>query len=224
MLAVVGAILPLALVVWFSPTRVMAATALLLSGRARAVPGAYAVGWVVGIALYIAVFTIFGAAIGAIQLPSLKGDAWFLDPLVALVMFGSAALAWRARPRPGSEPRPPRLTRMIGRLTPLSALGLGLALSIVSPLHLAVAAAVGVDIATGGLAAAAQLVVVVVFVVLSTSSVTIPVGAAIVAPDRAEAPLRRLQSWLSDHGTALLVVVLLVIGADFVGRWIAALF
>lgn len=223
MLEVIGAILPLTLLVWFTPSRVMAATALLFSGRAQPVAGAYALGWVAGIALYVTVFTIFGAAVANITFPTPKGEAKVLDPVIALTMFALAGLTWRAHRRsrrngPGSA----RTAKLIDRITPGAALALGLGLSLLSPLHLVVSAAVGADIAGGGLPVVGQLVVVVLFVVLSTSSITVPVGAAIVSPARAEVPLRRLQDWLTKYGSVVLVIAFLVIGVDFLAKSVAA--
>jgi threonine/homoserine/homoserine lactone efflux protein len=111
---------------------------------------------------------------------------------------------------------------MIDRLNPWSALGLGLAVSIVSPTHLLAIASFGAAIAGSTMSVADQIAVAVIFIVLCTSSITVPVGVAIVEPARSEAPLRRLHEWLSEHGQTVLVVLFLVIGVIFVGRAIAA--
>jgi hypothetical protein len=223
MLQVIVYSLPLALIVWFSPTRIMAATLMLFSSRARSVAGGYAVGWVVGTTICVVAFTL-GATLASAMLSSTgssNGDA-LLDLLVGLAMLVLSGVAWRARPRTGVERPPERLNRMIDRLTPLSALGLGVAVSIVSPTHLLAIASFGAAIAGSGISVADQIAVAVVFIVLCTSSITIPVGVAIVAPERSDAPLRRLHSWLSEHGQTVLVVLFLVIGVIFLGKAIAA--
>lgn len=222
MLAVLGYTLPLALIVWFSPTRVMAATLMLFSSRARPVAGGYAVGWVLGISLCVVAFTIGAALATAATSQSTTGATPLFDALVGLTMIAMAIVAWRSRPRPGVERPTPRWMLMIDRLTPMSALGLGFAFSIVSPTHLLAIAAAGAAIAGAGLPVAGQITIGLIFIVLCTSSVTVPVGAALVAPRRAEAPLRRLHDWLENHGPTTLVVVFLVIGADFLGKAIAA--
>lgn len=223
MLPVIVYSLPLALIVWFSPTRIMAATLMLFSSRARSVAGAYALGWVVGITVCVAAFTL-GATLASAMLSSTasKNGGALLDLLVGIAMIALSAVAWRARPRPGAERHPERLNRMIERLTPLSALGLGLAVSILSPTHLLAIASFSAGIAGSGMSAADQIAVAVVFIVLCTSSITVPVGVAIVDPERSEAPLRRLHGWLSDHGQTVLVVLFLVIGVIFLAKGIAA--
>jgi hypothetical protein len=223
MLQVIVYSLPLALIVWFSPTRVMAATLMLFSSRARSVAGAYAVGWVLGVTICVAAFTL-GATLASDILSSSdsqNGDA-LLDLLVGVVMIAMSAVAWRSRPRPGVDRHPERLNRVVDRLTPLSALGLGLAFSIVSPTHLLAIASFGAAIAGSGMSVAEQVAVAVIFIVLCTSSITVPVGVAIVSPARSEAPLRRLHDWLSEHGQTVLVVMFLVIGVIFLGKAIAA--
>lgn len=222
MLEVIVYSLPLALIVWFSPTRIMAATLMLFSSRARSVAGAYALGWVVGITVCVAAFTLGATLAGAILSSSAtKNSDAVLDLVVGLGMIALSGVAWRARPRPGVERHPERLHRMIERLTPLSALGLGLAFSIVSPTHLLAIASFGAAIAGSGMPPADQVAVAVIFIVLCTSSITVPVGVALIAPDRSEAPLRRLHDWLSEHGQTVLVVLFLVIGITFIGKAIA---
>lgn len=222
MLQVIVYSLPLALIVWFSPTRIMAATLMLFSSRARSVAGAYAVGWVVGITLCVAAFTV-GATLASTMLSSTASSSSgaVLYLLLGLAMIALSVVAWRARPRPGVERQPDRLNRMVDRLTPLSALGLGLAVSIVSPTHLLAIASFGAAIAGSSMSVADQVAVAIIFIVLCTSSITIPVGVAIVDPERSEAPLRRLHQWLSEHGQTVLVVLFLVIGVIFVGKAIA---
>ncbi|MDL9979574.1 GAP family protein [Microbacterium sp. ASV49] len=223
MLAVIGYTLPLALIVWFSPTRVMAATLLLFSGRARPVAGGYAVGWVLGISLCVVAFTIGAALATAATSHSTTGSTPLLYLVVGLTMIAMAGVAWRSRPRPGVKRPTPRWMLMIDRLTPMSALGLGFAFSIVSPTHLLAIAAAGAAIAGAGLSVGDQIAIGLVFIVICTSSVTVPVGAAILAPQRTEVPLRRLHDWLEKHGPTTVVVVFLVIGVDFLGKAIAAL-
>ena len=224
MLQVIVYSLPLALIVWFSPTRIMAATLMLFSSRARSVAGAYAVGWVGGITLCVAAFTV-GASLATAMLSSTTSvnSGALLSLLVGLAMIALSGMAWRARPRPGVERHPDRLDRMIDRLTPLSALGLGLAVSIVSPTHLLAIASFGAAIAGSNMSVADQIAVAVIFIVLCTSSITIPVGVAIIDPERSEAPLRRLHAWLSEHGQTVLVILFLIIGVLFLGKAIAAL-
>lgn len=223
MLPVLVYSLPLALIVWFSPTRVMAATLMLFSSRARSVAGAYAVGWVVGITICVAAFTLGATLADAILSSTGSSNAdVLLDLIVGLGMIAMSGVAWRSRPRPGVERNQDRLNRMIERLTPLSALGLGLAFSIVSPTHLLAIASFGAAIAGSEMSAADRIAVAVIFIVLCTSSITVPVGVAIVVPERSEAPLRRLHDWLSEHGQTVLVVLFLVIGVIFLGKAIAA--
>jgi hypothetical protein len=219
---VLGQILPVTLVVWFSPVPVTAATLLLLSSHARSVASSYAAGWVLGITVYVVGYTLLGGAMAAAGPPSAPLLIGVFDAVVAVTMVVLAISSWRGRPRPGRSERQPGWMRGIDRMRPPAALGLGLVFSIFSPTHFTVLATVGAAIGGGGLGAAGEVLAGVLFVLIGTSSVTAPVAFALLAPERAAVPLRRLHEWVGVHGNTMATVMFIVFAADFGGKAIGA--
>jgi hypothetical protein len=61
----------------------------------------------------------------------------------------------------------------------------------------------------------------VIFTLVAASTVAVPVLGHLAARDRMAAPLDRLPAWLTQHNTAVMAVLLLVIGAALIGKGIA---
>jgi hypothetical protein len=61
----------------------------------------------------------------------------------------------------------------------------------------------------------------VIFTLVAASTVAVPVLGHLAARDRMAAPLDRLPAWLTRHNTAVMAVLLLVIGAALIGKGIA---
>src|SRR5215204_1252750 len=63
MTSVVGEILPLAIGVAISPIPIIAAILMLLSPRAKSMSVAFLIGWIVGIVVAVAVFTLLSSVL-----------------------------------------------------------------------------------------------------------------------------------------------------------------
>ena len=63
----------------------------------------------------------------------------------------------------------------------------------------------------------------VVFALAASVTVALPVLAHVVLGDRATAPLRRANDWLTENNTTIMAVVLLVIGALVLGKGVSGL-
>ena len=61
----------------------------------------------------------------------------------------------------------------------------------------------------------------VIFTLVAASTVAVPVLGHLAARDRMAAPLDRLRAWLTQLNTAVMAVLLLVIGAALIGKGIA---
>lgn len=110
----------------------------------------------------------------------------------------------------------------IASVTPVKALGLGLLLSAVNPKNLALGIAGGSAIGSGADDVTTAVVGVLVFVVIASSSIAVPVVGYLVAEERMREPLDELRKWLTLHNSAVMTVLLLVLGVNSIGKGIAA--
>ncbi|UOQ87632.1 GAP family protein [Agromyces endophyticus] len=218
-----GPLLPAAMTVFVSPMPIVAVLLLLFSHRGLVPAAVYAGGWVLGIGLEVTLFTLLGGAVFGTgsQLGATVGG--IVDLVVAATMFALAAVAWHGRPRAGDASRPPRWMSAVDGISPWGALALALVFAIFSPVNLAVTAEAGATIASAGLGVAATSIVATAFVVVGTASITGPVVAFAVARDRVRSPLEAARAWLVEYNAVVLTVLLTVIGADFLGQGIGAL-
>ena len=211
---VIGEVLPLAVAVAISPISIVAVILMLLSAHAGSTSLGLLIGWVVGIAAAVTVFTVVAGGLGASQ--SQTGVSWVKVGLGAILM--SAGLRqWRGR---NQHKGPPKWMATIDRMGFFQALGLGLALAAINPKNLLMAAAAGVAIGAGGLTVPQTVVAVAIYTVIAASTVAVPVVAYAVAKDRMRAPLDEAKSWLQDNNAAVMAVLFLVIGAVLVGKGI----
>ena len=218
--AVVGEILPLALGVAISPIPVIAAILMLLSPRAKGTGVAFMLGWIVGIVVAVTAFTLLSSA-----LPTNDSDAanptagWIKIGLGALLLL-LAANQWHGRPAAGADPALPGWMKAIDEMTPVKGGGFGFLLSAVNPKNLIMAAGAGVTIggASAGLDAGSEALAIAVFTVIASASVAVPVIAYLVASDRMAGPLESMHRWLVKENSAVMAVLLLVIGVAMIGK------
>lgn len=167
----VGEILPLALGVAVSPMAVVALLLVLRGPRAGVAAPAYVLGWAVGVAAAVTVFTIAGSLLpdeGSRGSRPIGGSIRIiLGGLLALL----AARTWTLRPRTGAEPRPPAWMAVVDALSPARAGGLAALLAVVTPKNLLLAADVGLA-ADGGTVEQR-----VIYVMLFTLIASLPLGA-----------------------------------------------
>jgi Sap, sulfolipid-1-addressing protein len=74
-------------------------------------------------------------------------------------------------------------------------------------------AAAGMTIGAADTTGTESAVAVVLFALAGSVSVAVPFVAHLVMGERANAPLRRANAWLTDNNATVMAVVLLVIGA-----------
>jgi threonine/homoserine/homoserine lactone efflux protein len=111
----------------------------------------------------------------------------------------------------------------IDAFTPVKSLGLGVLLSAVNPKNLLLTVAAGAAIAQAGTSSTGEAVALAVFVVLGTVGPGLPLAIALVMGVRARTLLDEMRSWMAAHNSAIMSVILLVIGAKLIGDGIAGL-
>lgn len=220
---VIGDILPLAIVVAFSPVPIIAVILVLFSARARTNGPAFLVGWIVGL-----------AALGAIVLAlsdagDLSGDTGpsTTAGVVQLILGGLLLLAavrqWRSGPAPGEEAVMPKFLTGVDSLTPVRAVGTGLLLSAVNPKNMLLTIGAAVTIGQAGLTTGQQIGALAIFVLLGSVAVALSVGYSLLGGEGAAARLESAKGWLTANNATVMFVLLLVLGVVLIGRGIGAL-
>lgn len=224
----IGGLLPAALAVALSPVPVIAVVLVLGSPRARTIGPAFAAGWVIGLAAVSAlVIGVLGAADGDSSGTPDTGIAWGRTAL-GLLMLALAAKEWIGRSggagdEPGDEPALPAWITNVDHLEPPKAFVLGLGLSAANPKNLALTLSAAASIAQVGLSATHEVMAVVAFVAIGSLTVAGTVLAALVAPSAMAQPLDALKQFMTAHGSAIMIVVLLLLGAKLVGDGLAGI-
>lgn len=219
---VIGDVLPSALGVAISPVPIIAVILMLLAPHARAASIAYLLGWVVGITVVVVVVVLVVDPVDSSEPDDPSNFSAVLKLVLGVLFLLLAARSWRHRPRAGHDPAMPTWMGAIASVTPLKACGLGFLLSAVNPKNLALGIAGGSAIGSGADDVTTTVVGVVVFVVVASSSIAVPVVAFLVAEERMREPLDELRRWLTLHNSAVMSVLMLVLGVDSIGKGIAA--
>jgi threonine/homoserine/homoserine lactone efflux protein len=221
---VLGDLLPLAVGVAVSPVPIMAVILMLLAPRASAASVGFAIGWVLGIVAVTVVTLLLtgGTDVGGDDAGPSTGASW-LKLLLGLALLAVGVKQWRGRPKPGQDVALPKWMTAIDHITPVKALGLGVALSAVNPKNLLMTVSAGVTITDGALDTGQQVAAVAVFTALAASTVVLPVVAYAVAKDRMRRPLEDLRVWLQANNATVMSVLILVIGVTQIGKGLGGL-
>jgi len=221
---VIGLLLPLAVVVAFSPTTIAVVLAILLSDANRLVPIAFAIGYTVGIVadlmLFLAVSGLAGLASGTAG--DLAASAW-IQIVVGAVLVGFGFDQWSKRPKALEDPVVPRWLVAMGELNVWKAAAVSVFLAALRPKNILMFAAASVAISTGGLSVGETVTVVAVFVVICASTVAGVVTASLVGQERVRPMLTRTKSWLEANSTAMMSALMLLIGVVLFGRGLGLL-
>jgi threonine/homoserine/homoserine lactone efflux protein len=207
--AMLGQLLPLALVVAMSPLTIIPAIVLVLqSDRARPTGLAFMFGWLVGLAATTAMFVQLPRLLDGLNRPAPTWAAWVrLAVGIALIAFG----VWRWLTRHQVTRQPAWLNRL-SRLTPVGAGAVAVGLILVNPKVLVMNAAAGLVIGTASLGMPGVWVAVVYYTVIAGSSVLLPILAYAVAGERVDHQLERLKQWMERQHAVLMAGFLMVVG------------
>ncbi len=211
----------LGLTIALSPMTIIAAILMLLTPRGRAVGVAFRIGWVAGL---ISVEVVLLPLAGEVGVRDKKTEGWVdvarLLAGVALLLVG--ILNWRRR-APQMTATLPAWTRMIDRLNPFLALGLGAAWAGPSPKNLVLLGAAAVSIGEASLPAAEEIAAVACLAIAASLGVAIPVIWALYAGEAALNRLMTWRQWLIAYNAAIMAVVLAGAGVLLIGKSLASL-
>ncbi|ANP74364.1 GAP family protein [Cryobacterium arcticum] len=221
MIEAFGAVLPVAVAVALSPFPIIAVVLVLLSPSGRWAGLAFLAGRVVGVAVIV-------LAVSAIS--DLIERSEEASPLVALlrVIVGIALLVlalwkWRGRPRTDADAALPGWMGAIEGSSPAGAARLAFLLSVANPKELLLGVGAGITIGSSGLPLVATVTVAAWYTMVACLSVIVPVVLIVVSGDRMRGRLDEARGFLVRHNTAIMSVVLIVIGAALIGGGLADL-
>lgn len=218
---VIGDLLPAALAVALSPIPIVGIVLILGSPRSRTAGPAFACGWVGGLTV-VSALVIVVLAPGGDSASDQSGLGWLKIGLGALFLF-LAAKQWAKRPRDGQAPEQPGWMASVDSASVQRAALLGVALSAANPKNLALTLAAAATIAQSGLDSGDEAVAAATFVAIGSVTVVAAVLFRLAAGERADGPLAAVRAFMSEHGSAIMIVVLLLLGAKLLGDGIAAL-
>ncbi len=217
MLATIGQLLPLGLAAALSTVPVTVLLVIMMSPRRRVAAVPYAVGCLIGTMIIVVV-----ASLAAQLLPEPRQRRG--DEVVAVLelILGTALIlvglrTWRRRHGSGRDLQLPGWAgSAIDRLTAVRAFGLGVIIEL-RPKSALLACVVSLQVHAATRGDPGPLGVIVIYVLIATSTVTLPVLATIISPDRMEPRLSRAADTLGAEGQLISAIVLLMIGVVVIG-------
>ncbi|MDO8186565.1 GAP family protein [Conexibacter sp. JD483] len=217
---VTGDLLPSAVAVALSPFPIVAIVLTLGTPRARVTGSAFALGWIAGLALLSTlVVLVLGSGVDAgVE----TGIDWF-DVVVGAGFLLLAARTWAKRPRDGEQPPRPGWMDSLGSLTPPRALVTGAALSGANPKNLALTIAVSASVSEAALDPPQTAIALVLYVCVGSFTVVGPLASHLLAGERAAAPLAAVERFISAHSSAIMIVILLLLGTKLLGDGLGGL-
>lgn len=223
MLEIIGATLANATAIAISPIPVIAVILMLMSPRAVTMGVSFLAGWLLGILVATTVFTPLADVVPE---PETNGGSQPILGTAQLVLGAGLLLLavkqWRGRPRDGETPELPAWMSKIDTMKPGAAFVLAVALAAVNPKNLLVAASAGATIGRGSGGMVEAIVPILVFTLIAGLSVLAPVVIVLVARNAAGTALTGIREWLTTNNAAIMTVVLVVLGAQVLGKGLAA--
>ena len=201
-------LIPLGLVVAFSPLSIIPAVLVLHTPRPKPTGLAFLAGWIFGLAALTAIFLTASDLAGGISKSPPSWASWLRIVVgVALIAFG----IYRWANRKKSEHMPGWMTR-ISTLTPAKAGVTAAVLTVANVKVLLICAAAGLAIGSAGLGSPNVWVAAAWYVAVAGSSVALPILGYAVSGDRLDPALTRLKEWMERQHAVLVAVILVVIG------------
>jgi hypothetical protein len=206
--SVLGALIPLGLVIALSPLTVIPAVLVLQAPRPRPSGLAFLAGWVLGLAALTALSVAASGMLGGLHKSPPTWASWLRVILgAALILFG--IYRWLTRHR---HTESPAWMRSFATITPARSAITGAALAAIRPDVLLICIPAGLAIGGSGMDVADDWIAAAFFVAIAASTVAIPILAYAAAGHRLDDAMARLKDWMDKENAALLAAILVVIG------------
>jgi Sap, sulfolipid-1-addressing protein len=221
----IGASLPAAIGVAISPLPIVAVILMLLSARARTNGPAFAVGWVLGMAVVFAiVFVLTDPADVENSSTETSTTASVIQLIIGLLLLFLAYRQFAGRPKAGETPDMPKWMQSIDTMKPAVAFGLGALMSAINPKNLLLDVAGATAIAQIDTGWGSKIGAAIVFIIIASVSVGGIVIWFLVAGKSAEEKLNQLKGWLLQNNAMVMAVLLFVFGIVTFGKGFGGLF
>lgn len=201
-------LIPLGLVVAFSPLSIIPAVLVLHAPRPKPTGLAFMAGWLVGLAVLTGIFLIASDLAGGVGKSPPSWASW-LRIVIGVALIGFGVYRWATRKK--SEHMPGWMTRM-SSLTPAKAAATGLVLTVANLKVLFICAAAGLAIGSAGLGPTNVWFAALWYVAVAGSSVALPILGYAVSGDRLDGALNGLKDWMQRQHAPLVAAILIVIG------------
>jgi threonine/homoserine/homoserine lactone efflux protein len=177
---------------------------------------------------YVGAYTVIGIALVVAGYDEVNGGSSGGGTVSSvLTMFLGLLLLWLAqrnwRRKPSANQDPPRLFSLLDRVTPVKALAIGAAVTVVNFKNLAIFASAVSVVLLSGLPLSTQLALVVLVVVVFCAAVIAPLLVFVSFPDRANELLLRFKQTLETHGRPIGIWVPIFFGLLFLVRGLKGL-
>ncbi|WP_159604326.1 GAP family protein [Agromyces humi] len=222
MLQAIGHILPIALAVAISSVPIMATIVILLSPKGAQTALPFLIGWVLGMATMVTIFTV-----GAHAIPSPRSDRRpdtaiaTAEILVGAALVVIAIIEWRRAMRHPSDAMPKWL-ESVDKLGPWSAFGIAFALNA-RPKGLLLAIAAGLAIRAPDLSVGEAAIVIAIYTVIGASTVVVPIILALFDPKGMQPRLVAMKDWISRNQATVTALIFILIGVFIIGTGLAGL-
>ena len=217
----IGQMLASAVGIAISPVPLIAVILMLATPRGRGNGIAFAVAWICSIGLLSALIVAFGGGMHTGDAPA-RWTLW-LKLALGLLFLLLAAKQWQGRPREGHPAETPGWMRTVDTFTPGKSGGLAVLLAVANPKNLVLTVGGAVSIASSNASAGGKTVAVVLMVLIASLCATLPLAVYLFGGDRATKVLADWKAWMAAHNAAIMIVVLLVLGAKYVGDALSGL-
>lgn len=216
---VLGALIPLALVVALSPLSIIPAVVLVLhSPHPRRTAPAFLLGWLAALAGVTAVFVELPRLLDGLRTQLPPWTAW-VRIVLGVVSIVLAVWVWMKRKQSAHRPKWLETTK---RITPTGAAAIGIGLVLANPKVLAMNAAAGLVIGTAELGVPAVWLAVAYYTALAGSTAAVPVLAHAVAAERVDRQLELARRWMERQQAVITAAILVLIGVVLVYTGISA--
>ena len=219
--AVIGEILPLALVVTISPLNIIPAILLLFTRKPLLNALSFLAGFMAGVAVVLGLLISLGGAVNLSTDSAHSTWAGILKLVLGVSLLFAAIRKFRGRPRAGQEGSLPKWMDGIAGYSSTRALGAGAALGALNPKNLVVGLASAAAISDGGLSTAQEVAAGAVYLVVAVLGVVAPIVVTLSLGDRSHEVLEGWNGWLRQNNAVVMSVLFVVFGVVLIGQGIA---
>lgn len=220
----IGQMLASAVGIAISPLPLIAVILMLATPRGRKNGIAFTLGWLISLAVLVTVVVLAGSGADASDSDGAPATwtLWLKLGLgVIFVLLG--AKQWRGRPREGQEAGRPGWMKAIDDFTPAKSAGLAAVLAVANPKNLVLAVGGAVSIASSDASTGGRTVAAVLMVLIASLCTLLPLSVYFFGGEKSARVLGEWKAWMGRHNAAVMTVVLVVLGAKYVGDAISGL-